>query len=105
MANRNRKEQTAHDRGVRTTAKELEQESWNVRADHISSFESPPKVNGHTPDVYATKRGGTRIIEVETGPEDDQSQHTAFRRSAGQTGANFYGYVVDSAGNRREQFE
>jgi hypothetical protein len=105
MANRNRKEQTAHDEGVRTTAQKLKQDGWSVQADHISGFESPPEVNGHTPDVYATKRGGTRIIEVETGPEDDQSQHTAFRRSAGQTGANFYGYVVDSAGNRREQFE
>jgi hypothetical protein len=105
MANRNRKEQSTHDKGVRTTAKKLERDGWSVQADHISGFESPPEVNGYTPDVYATKRGGTRIIEIETDREDDQSQHTAFRRSAGQTGANFYGYVVDRGGNRREQFE
>jgi arginine/ornithine N-succinyltransferase beta subunit len=105
MARRNPSDQTAHNKGVRRTADELDREGWNVQADHISSYDSPPTVNGHVPDVYATKRGGTRIIEVETSREDDQNQHTAFRRSAGQTGANFYGYVVDSAGRRQEQFE
>jgi hypothetical protein len=105
MARRNPSDQKAHDKGVRKTANELDRKGWDVRADHISSYDSPPTVNSHVPDVYATKRGGTRIIEIETSREDDQGQHTAFRRSAGQTGANFYGYVVDSAGRRREQFE
>lgn len=105
MARRNTSDQKAHDKGIRKTANELDRGGWNVRADHISSYESPPTVNGHVPDIYATKRGGTRIIEIETDPEDDHYQHTAFRRSAGQTGANFYGYIVDSAGRRREQFD
>lgn len=107
MAHRSREEQKAHDKGVLATARELDRKGWNVRADHLSGhkWDTPPEVNGHVPDVYATKRGGTRIIEIETSPDDDHDQHSAFRRSAGQTGANFYGYIVDSAGRRQEKFE
>jgi hypothetical protein len=107
MAHRSRDEQQAHDKGILAEARELDRNGWEVRADHISGhgFDTPPKINGHRPDVYATKRGGTRIVEIETDPDDDDSQHTAFRRSAGQTSANFYGWVVDSGGNRRTKFE
>jgi len=107
MAHRSREEQKAHDKGVLAEARELDREGWDVKADHISGhgFGTPPTINGHRPDVYATKRGGTRIVEIETDPDDDHGQHTAFRRSAGQTGANFYGWIVDKGGNRRTKFE
>ncbi|WP_042662734.1 hypothetical protein [Haloferax sp. ATB1] len=106
MAHRSRDVQKAHDKGVLAEARDLEKKGWDVKAD-ISGhgYGSPPTVNGHQPDVYATKRGGTRIVEIETDPDDDPDQHTAFRRSAGQTGANFYGWVVDKGGNRRTRFE
>jgi len=37
------------------------------------------RTNTHT----LTQRGGTRIVEIETDPDGDDSQYTAFRRSAG----------------------
>lgn len=54
-----------------------------MKAD-VSGWPQPPTVNGYRPDVYATKSGHTQIIEVETDRTDDQAQHTAFRRHAGQ---------------------
>lgn len=106
MARRSQEQQTAHDKGVLAEARELERDGWNVRADVTEEeFEQPPEVGGHRPDVYATKRGGTRIVEIETDLDDDHDQHSAFRRSAGQTGAKFYGWIVDNGGNRRERFE
>jgi len=59
MAHRSRKKQEAHDKGVLAEARELDREEWEVKADHVSGhgFETPPKINGHRPDIYATKRG------------------------------------------------
>lgn len=106
MAHRSRDVQKAHDKGVLAEARDLEKKGWDVKADITGhGYGNPPSVNGHQPDVYATKRGGTRIVEIETDPDDDPDQHTAFRRSAGQTGANFYGWIVDKGGNRRTRFE
>lgn len=107
MAHRSPEDQEAHDKGVLATASELNKNGWDVRADHLQGhgYDKPPEVGGHVPDVYATKRGGTRIVEIETSPDDDREQHEAFRRSAAQTGANFYGYIVDNAGRRRKKFE
>lgn len=106
MAHRSREQRNTHDKGVLAEARELDQNGWNVRADVSGhGFNPPPKVGGHQPDVYATKKGGTRIVEVETDPDDDHDQHSTFRRSAGQTGAKFYGWIVDIGGNRRDRFE
>ncbi|MFB6216452.1 MAG: hypothetical protein ABEJ72_05740 [Candidatus Aenigmatarchaeota archaeon] len=44
-------------------------------------------------------------MKIEPSPDDVHEQHEAFRRSAAQTGANFPGYIVDSAGKRRKKFE
>lgn len=106
MANRSQKQQTAHDKGVRAEARELNKKGWNVKADHLAKWPNPPKVNGRYPDVYATKNGNTRIVEIETSRADDSNQHTSFRRHAGQkSNTQFYGRVVDSGGNRRQTFE
>lgn len=107
MAHRSPAKQEAHDKGVLAAARELDREGWSVQADPIPDhkWDRPPVIAGHRPDVYAKKRGGTRIVEFETDPEDDHDQHKAFRRSAGQTAANFYGRIVDSAGRRQNTFE
>ncbi|MFB6273426.1 MAG: hypothetical protein ABEL51_11085 [Salinibacter sp.] len=108
MANRNRQDQQAHNRGVRHEADELAGDDWNVRADHQpdNQYDEPPTVNGRVPDVYATKAGHTRIIEIETDPNDDHDQHTAFRRHAGQhENRVFYGWIVDATGRRIQRFE
>lgn len=107
MAHRSQEEQKAHNKGVLAEARELDRKGWDVKADHVSrhGYGTPPPINGYRPDVYATKRGGTGIVEIETDPDDDHDQHTAFRRSAGQTGANFYGWIVDRGGNRRTRFD
>lgn len=105
MAHRSRSEQEAHDEGVLAEARKLDRKDWDVMADVSGlGYGQPPTIAGRIPDVYATKRGGTRIVEIETDPEDDHGQHAKFRRSAGQTGANFYGWIVDSGGNRRRRF-
>lgn len=104
MARRRRVAQTAHDKGVRAEAKELEKKGWTVRAD-VSGWPTPRTVNGRRPDVIATKRGSGRIVEIETDADDDHNQHTAFRRHVGQKDNwVFYGWIVDAAGRRRRRF-
>jgi hypothetical protein len=95
----------AHQKGVRTTAKEHDRDGWNVKAD-IRGWPQPPTVAGRVPDVLATKRGSRRIIEIERNQGDHPRQHTSFRRHAGQkSNTIFIGYVVDSAGRRVDQFK
>lgn len=55
----------------------------------LPGYEPPPtigRVSPKRPDIYATKRGHVRIIEVET-PDTvgaHQDQHEVFRRSVAQ---------------------
>jgi len=94
----------AHQRAVRRTARELEGDGWNVRAD-VGHWPNPPTIAGRQPDVVATKRGSRRIIEVETKTTAHQDQHETFRRHAGQkSNTVFIGYVADSEGKRIDQF-
>jgi hypothetical protein len=95
----------AHQKGVKRTAREHDNEGWNVRAD-LNGWSNPPVIAGRQPDVLATKRGSRRIIEIETEVNAHQDQHATFRRHAGQkTNTVFIGYIVDSMGRRIEQFE
>lgn len=95
----------AHQRGVKRTASEHENDGWNVRAE-ASGWTQPPTIAGRRPDVLATKRGSRRVIEVETDTHAHQGQHGTFRRHAAQkTNTIFIGYIVDSAGRRIERFE
>lgn len=90
MARRTKSQQTAHDKRVASHARTLDRDGWNVRAD-VDGWPQPDTVNGRRPDIIATKSGATRIVEVETDPDDDQAQHTAFRRHEGQKpNTNFY---------------
>lgn len=107
MAHRSPKQRKAHNKGVLHEARDLESDGWNVRADHLPDhdWESPPTIADHVPDVYARKAGHTRIVEIETDPEDDHEQHSAFRRHAGQKqNTVFYGWIVDSQGRRNDRF-
>ena len=105
MALRSRRAQEAHDKGVRAEALELHRDGWNVRAD-LSGWSKPPLIGRHRPDVYATKRGHTRIVEIETNEQDDHDQHSTFRRHAGQKeNTIFYGWIVDAAGRRIKRFK
>jgi hypothetical protein len=87
MARRSKKSKSAHDRKVRSEANKLRKAGWNVKAD-LPGFERPKPIGkyGFIPDIEATKRGGRRIIEVETldSLKADREQHSAFRRSAAQ---------------------
>lgn len=95
----------AHQKGVRKTAREHDQNGWNVKAD-LRNWPQPPTVASHIPDVVATKRGSRRIIEIEISEGAHGSQHTAFRRHAGQkSNTVFFGFVVDAAGRRIKRFE
>lgn len=103
MASRTKRDQSAHDKGVKTQARKLDRAGWNVRAD-VPGYPNPPTVAGRIPDVYATKPGGTRIVEVETDPGDDRKQHEKFRRHAGQkNNTRFDVVVVDRGGREKER--
>lgn len=105
MAKRSTTMQSAHNMGVKHEANELARQGWKVYADHIQQYPDPPIVNGRIPDIYATKNGWVRIVEIETSTDDDREQHTAFRRHAGQkNNVKFYGWIVNSLGRRTIQF-
>lgn len=107
MAQRDAATQSLHDRGVRLEAEELDSDDWNVRADLDSpKYDTPPKIGDRIPDIYATKKGGhTRIVEIETDPEDDSDQLSTFRRSAAQQGhkTKFYWRVMNKRGRGRKR--
>jgi len=105
LARRDAKAQEAHDKGVLAEALELRRAGWNVLAD-LSGWSRPPLIAGkHRPDVYATKRGHTRIVEIETDEWDDHDQHSTFRHHAGQKeNTIFYGWIVNAAGRRVKKF-
>jgi hypothetical protein len=74
-----------HDSKVKSIAKSLEKKGWNVKAD-IAGYKKPDPIGKEKfiPDVQATKKGGTRLYEVETkdSMEKDKEQRETFRRSA-----------------------
>ena len=77
--------QSKHDQMVRREARKYEQNGWNVSAD-VSGYSKPPLIAGKRPDIKAVKRGATHIVEIETkkSMKTDVSQHSTFRRHAGQ---------------------
>ena len=83
MVKRSKKNQTCHNASVLSRAVGLETNGWNVRTD-IRGFPKPRNLNGSRPDIYATKRGKTRMIEVETLESrfKDRKQHQKLRKYA-----------------------
>jgi len=79
------KEQTSHDRKVSRLATRLEKEGYRVKAS-VGRRPSPDPIgrSKRIPDITATKRGKTKVIEVETprSLKSDKSQLTTFARHA-----------------------
>lgn len=81
MANR----KDTHNRKVGQIARDLSKQGWNVQAD-LRGYDAPPNIGkgNYVPDVFATKGGNTKIIEVDTPGTENSDQLSAFRRSASQ---------------------
>ena len=85
---RSRKSQSKHDAKVRTIARKLERQGFDVKAD-IAGYVQPDTIRGFRPDVIGIKGRQRKIQEVETKDSADsardQSQQRAFRQAADQS--------------------
>ena len=91
---------TSHDACVAIWAKAYKFEKWTVHAD-IKGFLAPPEINKRIPDIYATKEGSARVLEVET-DESINSDHakeqiTAFRVWADQSSNRTFRLILANA--------
>ena len=81
--NSKKKKLTQHDRKVLEIAKAYKNKDWNVRAD-LPGYKKPNPIgrSKRIPDVQATKRGATRLFEVETprSSAQDRNQRRTFKR-------------------------
>ena len=97
MAKRTRKKQSQHDQEVKRLARTLTREGWYVQAD-LPGYEQPKPVGdkGRIPDIEATKRGATRLIEVETTDsiEKDKQQIRSFRSSVAKRKRTTFDLVI-----------
>lgn len=110
MANRTSSAQSAHDKAVKRIADDLDSDGWDVKADDVRGYRDPSTIGGggttqgRVPDIYATKPGSVRIVEVETDPNDDQLQHRVFKNHASQkTNTRLIIWLVDSAGRKQRK--
>lgn len=94
--------QDTHDRKVRRLANDLKKNGWKVKAD-IKGFDSPEGIgkNNHIPDIVASKRGATRIVEVDTPDTIDESQLATFERSAKRRPRAKFKHVVTKPRKRK----
>ncbi len=85
MVKRTKASQSVHNEAVKMVAQRLTRQEWKVCAD-LPGYCKPKPIgkSRRIPDVEATKRGVTRLIEVETKGtlRSDKEQHSSFRRSA-----------------------
>lgn len=73
-----------HDKEVKNTAAYYESRGYRVRADLPGAKQRPGMIEGRRPDVVASKKGDTVIIEVETKSsiKKDSSQQNTFKKHA-----------------------
>ncbi len=87
----------SHDQAVGKLASQLKKEDWQVRAD-LPNRKQPDPIgkDGRIPDIQATKRGRTKLIEVETPStvNSHKQQATTFRRSAAQKKNTNFNLVI-----------
>lgn len=80
-----RRSQTKHDAKVRSIARKLERQGFNVKAD-IRGYDKPDTIRGFRPDVIGEKGRQRKIHEIETKDSvdcaRDKSQQKAFRQAA-----------------------
>ncbi len=85
---RPRKSQSKHDTKVRSIARKLERQGFDVKAD-IRGYEQPDTIRGFRPDVVGTKGRQRKIHEVEThdsvASARDRKQQSAFRQAANKS--------------------
>lgn len=83
MANRSNRQQSTHNKGVKSTAKYYESKGYKVEAD-IAGFKTPKTLYGRRPDVIASNKKETVVVEVET-PDtlaQDKRQQEVFKNYA-----------------------
>lgn len=97
MPKRSPSGQSTHDQRVRQEAERLKKQGWNVQAD-LPGHNKPKAIgqNNKRPDIQATKRGHTKLIEVETpsSVKADNKQQSTFRRSAAQRSNTSFETIV-----------
>ena len=94
--------ESAHDRKVRKIARDLKKNNWNVQAD-VSNYATPDAIGkgNYIPDIFATKKGNIKIIEVDTPGTEDPKQLSTFKRSAAQRKrANFIHVITKPKKNK-----
>jgi hypothetical protein len=84
---RSKRNQSKHDAKVRSIARKLESQGFDVKAD-IPGYVQPDTIRGFRPDVIGIKGRQRKIHEVETKDSvdnaRDKSQQRAFRQAADQ---------------------
>jgi hypothetical protein len=85
-------------------AKAYKGEGWTVHADN-EGFLAPPKINRKIPDIYVTKEGSARVLEVET-DESINSDHAkeqiaTFREWADQSSNRAFRLILANANGCR----
>ncbi len=64
--------QSRHDWTISMLAAFYCERGYSVKADHIDGYDEPAELEGYVPDIVATKRNETFVVEVET----EDSVHT-----------------------------
>ena len=91
-----------HDRKVRQLAKQYEKDKWKVKT-HVGKYDRPSAVgkNNHIPDLEVTRRGKTKLIEVDLPDTIDPAQLKAFRMSAARKKNVEFEHVITKPRRRR----
>ena len=86
-----------HNQAVRKLASQLKNEGWQVKVD-LPKRKQPDPIgkDGRIPDIQATKRGRTKLVEVETPStvNSHKQQASTFRRSAAQKKNTSFDLVI-----------
>lgn len=92
---------SAQIKGIYQESINLKRNGWQVLANFISGFNSPPEIEGYTPDIYAVKNNLTHIILIENQNSIDPVKKTVLRNyTRAFKDMVFMVYIVNSAGCR-----
>ncbi len=94
--------QGTHDRKVRQLAKQYEKDKWKVKAD-IGNYDRPSSIgkNNHIPDLELTRRGKTKLIEVDTPNTVNPDPLKTFRMSASRKKNTEFVHVITKPRRKR----
>jgi len=90
MVKRGKIGQAKHDKKVELELEKLKSEGFRVWAD-LPGRAKPPKVGGVIPDIYARKRKGLIVEEIETAStkESDKPQQQKLKKGTENLGGKF----------------